>query len=122
MAWEVIFSARSRNDLEQIVRYIARDDPEAAERFGSKLIERAESLGDTPEIGPVAAETGYEVLPRRFVSDRLPTRHETTRHPDSAILACCAPRTSDALKPLRLGSPRAHRHDACVPTIHALAI
>ena len=52
MAWEVIFSARSRNDLEQIITYIARDDPAAAERFGSKLIAQAESLADAPEIGP----------------------------------------------------------------------
>jgi toxin ParE1/3/4 len=52
MAWEVIFSARSRNDLEQIVKYIARDDPAAAEGFGSKLIAQAESLADAPEMGP----------------------------------------------------------------------
>ena len=52
MAWEVIFSARSRNDLEQIVKYIDRDNPAAAERFGLKLVEQAESLGDAPEIGP----------------------------------------------------------------------
>ena len=52
MAWEVIFSARSRNDLEQIVKYIARDDPSAAERFGSNLIARAESLADASEMGP----------------------------------------------------------------------
>lgn len=56
MAWEVIFSARSRNDLEQIVKYIARDDPAAAERFGSKLIARAESLADVPEMGPKLPE------------------------------------------------------------------
>jgi plasmid stabilization system protein ParE len=52
MAWEVIFSARSRNDLEQIVKYIARDDPVAAERFGLKLVAQAESLVDAPEMGP----------------------------------------------------------------------
>jgi len=52
MAWEVIFSARSRTDFEQIVRYIARDDPGAAERFGLKLIAQAESLADAPEMGP----------------------------------------------------------------------
>jgi plasmid stabilization system protein ParE len=33
MAWEVIFSARSRSDLEQIVKYITRDNPAAAERL-----------------------------------------------------------------------------------------
>lgn len=52
MAWEVIFSARSRNDLEQIVKYIARDDPVAAERSGLKLVAQAESLVDAPEMGP----------------------------------------------------------------------
>lgn len=52
MAWEVVFSARSRKDLEQIVEHIARDDPTAAERFASRLIAQAESLADAPEMGP----------------------------------------------------------------------
>jgi toxin ParE1/3/4 len=52
MAWDVIFSARSRKDLEQIVRCIARDNPAAAKRFGLKLIGQAESLADAPEMGP----------------------------------------------------------------------
>jgi plasmid stabilization system protein ParE len=52
MAWQVIFSARCRNDLEHIVRNIARDDPATAERFGSKLIAQAESLGNAPDMGP----------------------------------------------------------------------
>lgn len=51
MAWEVIFSPRSRQDLERIVRFIAADDPVAAERFGLALIATAESLGAAPEIG-----------------------------------------------------------------------
>jgi toxin ParE1/3/4 len=56
MAWKVIFSARSKTDLEQIVKYIARDNPTAAERFGSRLIEQAESLSDAPEIGPTLSQ------------------------------------------------------------------
>lgn len=52
MAWEVVFSARSRKDLEQIVKHIAADDPAAAERFASRLIAQAESLADVPEMGP----------------------------------------------------------------------
>ena len=52
MAWKVIFSARSRTDLEQIVNYIARDNSAAAERFGFRLIQQAESLSDAPAIGP----------------------------------------------------------------------
>ncbi len=53
MDWEVIFSARSSTDLRKIVEYIARDDPNAAARFGFTLIERAESLGKMPEMGPI---------------------------------------------------------------------
>ena len=51
MGWEVVFSKRSRQDLQRIVEYIARDNPPAAERFGLALIDQAESLGHAPEIG-----------------------------------------------------------------------
>jgi plasmid stabilization system protein ParE len=56
MGWKVVFSLRSQQDLERIVRFIARDDPEAAERFGLTLINKAESLGDAPELGVVMAQ------------------------------------------------------------------
>lgn len=53
MAWKVIFSARSRTDLEQIVRYIARDDPTAAERFGLKVDRtKPNRLQMRPKWGP----------------------------------------------------------------------
>ena len=51
MGWEVVFSKRSRQDLQRIVEYIARDNPPAAERFGLALIDQAESLAHAPEIG-----------------------------------------------------------------------
>jgi plasmid stabilization system protein ParE len=38
MGWQVIFSPRSRNDLQGIVEFIARDNPDAAERFGLAMI------------------------------------------------------------------------------------
>jgi plasmid stabilization system protein ParE len=98
MAWEVIFSARSRNDLEQIVKFIARDDPAAAERFSSKLIDRAESLADAPEMRTaIPAKTRHKILSSRFISDHLPTRRETTPRGDPAILGCGTQRTSDAV-------------------------
>jgi plasmid stabilization system protein ParE len=52
MAWKVVFSNRSRGDLEKIVEYIARDNPTAAERFGLLLLTQAELLASTPEMGP----------------------------------------------------------------------
>ena len=53
MGWEVVFAPRSESDLAKIVSYIAKDDPAAAIRFGDMLISNAESLGDTPEMGPL---------------------------------------------------------------------
>jgi len=35
-----------------IVSYIAKDDPAAAIRFGETLINKAQSLGDAPRMGP----------------------------------------------------------------------
>ncbi|HEY2341827.1 MAG TPA: type II toxin-antitoxin system RelE/ParE family toxin [Chthoniobacteraceae bacterium] len=58
MGWPVILTEQSRRDLEEIVRYIAHDDPSAAERLGLALVARAESLGKQPKIG--IAVRGWE--------------------------------------------------------------
>lgn len=52
MDWQVVFSARSKSDLQDIVKFIARDNPTAAHRFGGTLIDKAEALANAPEIGP----------------------------------------------------------------------
>jgi plasmid stabilization system protein ParE len=51
MDWQVVFSTRSKTDLQKIVEYIARDDPTAAHRFGLLLIAKAESISHAPEGG-----------------------------------------------------------------------
>jgi len=44
--FQVVFSSWASRDLEKIVRYIARDNPNAAERFGLQLADRALSLAE----------------------------------------------------------------------------
>ena len=51
MDWRVVFSTRSKTDLQKIVEHIARDDLAAAKRFGLLLIEQAESISHAPEPG-----------------------------------------------------------------------
>ena len=51
MGWRVVFAPQAHARLEQIVRYIAQDDPRAAIRLGDHLVNRAESLTDFPELG-----------------------------------------------------------------------
>lgn len=42
MAYKLIWSPVSRDDLRDIVRFIARDNPARAESFGYQLMARAE--------------------------------------------------------------------------------
>lgn len=51
MAYKVIFAPAAIARLEDIVRYIAADDPGTAKTFALHLINRAELLGDFPELG-----------------------------------------------------------------------
>lgn len=51
MVYKVIWSARALEDLKEIVRYIKRDKPLIARRFGLRLIKKAESLSRFPERG-----------------------------------------------------------------------
>jgi plasmid stabilization system protein ParE len=51
MGWKIIIAPSAQSDLEDIVRYIAQHNPEAAIRMGYELISRADSLTPFPEIG-----------------------------------------------------------------------
>jgi toxin ParE1/3/4 len=47
----VEISERAWRDLEEIVRYIARNNPTAAERYGKQLLRAAQSLEQAPLMG-----------------------------------------------------------------------
>jgi toxin ParE1/3/4 len=46
---KVIFSPQAIERLEEIVRYVAEDNRDAAVRLGMRLIERAEFLAEFPQ-------------------------------------------------------------------------
>jgi len=54
--YEVIITRSALRDLEQIRVYIARDNPSAAQAFGLKLLDEAQSLSAFPERGGFVAE------------------------------------------------------------------
>jgi toxin ParE1/3/4 len=56
MAYELIWSPVSRDDLRDVVRFIARDNPERAESFGYQLMTQTDKLQDYPEIGRTVPE------------------------------------------------------------------
>ncbi len=60
MAFEVVLSPRALQDIEEIVRYIAMDNPVVAAQFAKGLIEKARSAGALPRCGRVVPELQAE--------------------------------------------------------------
>ena len=56
MGLRVVITPTAIGDLGQIVRYIARDSPARAKRFGYALIDQALSLEPFPEMGHITPE------------------------------------------------------------------
>jgi plasmid stabilization system protein ParE len=68
-ARRVVFSRYADRDLRRIVRFIARDNPSAAERVGLRLIDRALALSD-PAIVMMGAALKKRPEFRKLVEGR----------------------------------------------------
>jgi toxin ParE1/3/4 len=53
---KIIWTERASNDIEAIVRYLARRNPEAAARIAKGIYERAQILMSNPNAGSTLAE------------------------------------------------------------------
>lgn len=53
---EIIWTERASADIEAIVRYIARRDPDAAGRIGFGIFHRVQLLLEHPEAGSILDE------------------------------------------------------------------
>jgi len=56
MAYKLIWSPAARDDLHDIIIFIARDNPERAMSFGYELISQTDRLQGFPEIGRMVPE------------------------------------------------------------------
>src|SRR5882762_3947057 len=56
MAYKLIWSPASRDDLRDIVTFISRDSHERAETFAYRIITETDTLQMFPEIGRVVPE------------------------------------------------------------------
>ena len=56
MAYKLIWSPAARDDLHDIVVFIARDNPERAMSFGYELISETDKLHAFPEMGRTVPE------------------------------------------------------------------
>jgi toxin ParE1/3/4 len=56
MAYKLIWSPAARDDLHDIVFFIARDNPNRARSFGYELISETNRLQEFPELGRIVPE------------------------------------------------------------------
>ena len=56
MAYKLIWSPAARDDLHDIVVFIARDNPNRAMSFGYELMSETDRLHEFPELGRIVPE------------------------------------------------------------------
>ena len=80
MACKIIWSLQARDDLREIVSFIAADNPTAAETFGFRLMSKVDLLANFPLLGRVVPEENDESLreiilrPYRIIYKVLPAQ------------------------------------------------
>ena len=62
MAHRIIWSRTSQRDLRSLVKYISKDSPQRAEKFGYRIVARVEMLRVHPRMGRVVPEFNQQDL------------------------------------------------------------
>ena len=60
MAGKIVWSLQARDDLRDVVAFIAADNPAAAESFGYRIISRVDQLTTFPLLGRAVPEADDE--------------------------------------------------------------
>ena len=80
MAHKIIWSLQARDDLREIVTFIAADNPTVAESFGFRLMSKVDLLANFPQLGRVVPEENDEAIreiilpPYRIIYQVLPAQ------------------------------------------------
>lgn len=79
MAHQIIWSLQARDDLRDILAFIAADNPTVAEEFGFRLMSKVDVLANFPQFGRAVPEENDEnvreivLRPYRIIYQVLPT-------------------------------------------------
>ena len=57
---KIVFSARAKTDLSEIVKFIANDKPQAARKWTANIRQSVLKLSDFPKMGRTVPEYGDE--------------------------------------------------------------
>ena len=62
MDFKLVWTPLAHDDLREIVRYIARDNPAAALRVGERILNSVEPLKSMPQMGRMVPERQDETI------------------------------------------------------------
>jgi toxin ParE1/3/4 len=62
MAYKLIWSPAARDDLHDIVVFIARDNPNRAMSFGYELVSETDRLAEFPKLGRIVPEFKNDII------------------------------------------------------------
>lgn len=62
MDYRIIWSPEALTHLEQLVRFVSKDNPTAAAKLGDAIIEKVLFLSNFPRLGKIFREVGLETL------------------------------------------------------------
>jgi addiction module RelE/StbE family toxin len=62
MGFKIVFTKPAIADLAGLVKFIRRDNPQAAKQFGYAIVEKAEKLNEFPLLGRVVPEFKIETI------------------------------------------------------------
>ena len=62
MGFKIVFTKPAITDLSGLVRFVARNDPKAAESLGFAIIAKTQTLNEFPRLGRVVPEFKIEKI------------------------------------------------------------
>jgi toxin ParE1/3/4 len=85
MGVPVILTPQSQEDLQEIVSFIARDNPNQALEVGNALIDKALSIGTFPERGRIVPELQVKSV-REIIHGSYRIVYELLHNPDAVFV------------------------------------
>jgi plasmid stabilization system protein ParE len=76
----VIWNIRARNKLQEIVNYIAEDNPAAAIKYGNEIFSRTEKLLEFPNAGLVYQVNGQHIIRKVVIGKTKTIFYRATDH------------------------------------------
>lgn len=82
---KIVFSSGAKADLSEIVKFIAKDKPQAARKWAADIRQSVLKLSDFPKIGRTVPEYGAETI-REIIKGRYRIVYKIDEKKDTIVI------------------------------------